>query len=126
VVDWYMQDFNGRSLAGNYSAEQVIARLGSPAAKVLVNGLKARVPQQALVKMAAADRPAGRPRRARTRAARIVADRARDGGQGVPGLGAPERASQAERSGIKLEGRSSNASSRPIETASSSTARCPR
>jgi hypothetical protein len=52
VVNWYVEDFNGRSLAGNYSAEQVVRALGSPAAKVLVKGLKARAPAQALVKMA--------------------------------------------------------------------------
>jgi hypothetical protein len=52
VVAWYVEDFNGRSLAGAYSAEQVIRALGSPAAKTLVGGLKARLPQQALVKMA--------------------------------------------------------------------------
>ena len=52
VVNWYVEDFNGRSLAGNYSAEQVVRALGSSAAKVLVGGLKARVPQEALVKMA--------------------------------------------------------------------------
>jgi hypothetical protein len=52
IVGWYMVDFNGRSLAGNYSAEQVVRALGSPAAKELVKGLKARMPAQALVKMA--------------------------------------------------------------------------
>ena len=52
VVDWYMQDFNGRSLAGNYSAEQVVRSLGTPAAAELAKGLNARMPQQALVKMA--------------------------------------------------------------------------
>jgi hypothetical protein len=52
VTGWYVQDFNGRSLAGNYSAEQVVRALGSPAAKELVGGLKAKLPQQALVKMA--------------------------------------------------------------------------
>lgn len=52
VVNWYVEDFNGRSLAGNYSAEQVVRALGSSAAKVLVTGLKARLPQEALVKMA--------------------------------------------------------------------------
>ncbi len=52
VVNWYVEDFNGRSLAGNYSAEQVVRSLGSPAAKALVKGLKARLPQQAMVKMA--------------------------------------------------------------------------
>lgn len=52
VVNWYVEDFNGRSLAGNYSAEQVVRSLGSPAAKALVKGLKSHLPQQALVKMA--------------------------------------------------------------------------
>lgn len=52
VVAWYVEDFNGRSLAGNFSAEQVVSSLGSPAAKGLVSGLKAQLPQQALVKMA--------------------------------------------------------------------------
>jgi HEAT repeat protein len=52
VVGWYVEDFNGRSLAGHYSAEQVVRELGSPAAKVLVGGLEAKLPQQALVKMA--------------------------------------------------------------------------
>jgi hypothetical protein len=52
VVGWYVQDFNGRSLAGNFSAEQVVRALGSPAAKELVGGLQARLPQQALVKLA--------------------------------------------------------------------------
>lgn len=52
VVGWYVEDFNGRSLAGHYSAEQVVRELGSPAAKVLLGGLEAKLPQQALVKMA--------------------------------------------------------------------------
>jgi hypothetical protein len=52
VIAWYMEDFNGRSLAGNFSAEQVVRALGSPAAKELVKGLKARMPAPALVKMA--------------------------------------------------------------------------
>ncbi len=52
VMHWYMADFNGRSLSGNYSAEQVVRALGSPAAKMLVDGLSARLPQQALAKLA--------------------------------------------------------------------------
>jgi hypothetical protein len=51
VVGWYLEDFNGRALAGNYSAEQVVRALGSPGAKVLVKGLRADLPPQALVKM---------------------------------------------------------------------------
>jgi hypothetical protein len=52
VMSWYMADFNGRNLSGNYSAEQVVRALGSPAATVLVDGLNAKQPQQALVKLA--------------------------------------------------------------------------
>ncbi len=52
VVDWFTVDFNGRSLAGNYSAEQVVRQLGAPAASRLVGALNARLPQQALVKLA--------------------------------------------------------------------------
>ena len=51
VIGWYVQDFNGRSLAGNYSAEQVVRALGAPAASLLVDALNARLPQQALVKL---------------------------------------------------------------------------
>jgi hypothetical protein len=52
VMRWYTADFNGRSLSGNYSAEQVVRALGSDAAKTLVDALGARLPQQALVKLA--------------------------------------------------------------------------
>lgn len=52
VMRWYTADFNGRSLSGNYSAEQVVRALGSSAATMLVNALGARLPQQALVKLA--------------------------------------------------------------------------
>jgi hypothetical protein len=51
VIAWYMEDFNGRSLAGNYSAEQVVRALGPSSAKELAKGLKARMPAAALVKM---------------------------------------------------------------------------
>lgn len=52
VVGWYVVDFNGRSLAGNYSAEQVIRSLGGPAAAMLVDALNPHMPQPALVKIA--------------------------------------------------------------------------
>lgn len=52
VVGWFVVDFNGRSLAGNFSAEQCIRALGAPAATRLVDAMTARVPQQALVKIA--------------------------------------------------------------------------
>ncbi|HEY6880092.1 MAG TPA: hypothetical protein VI299_18840 [Polyangiales bacterium] len=51
VIAWYMEDFNGRSLAGNYSAEQVVRALGPAAAKEIVKGMKARMPPAALAKM---------------------------------------------------------------------------
>lgn len=73
VVNWYVEDFNGRSLAGNYSAEQVVRALGSPAAKVLVGGLKARLPPQALVKMAELIGQIADSEAKRTAAERLVA-----------------------------------------------------
>lgn len=51
VVGWFVEDFNGRSLAGNFSAEQVIRQLGAPAASRLVDAMTARLPQQALTKI---------------------------------------------------------------------------
>lgn len=51
VVGWYAVDFANRSLAGNYSSEQVVRSLGSPAARQLVEGMNAHMPQQALVKV---------------------------------------------------------------------------
>ncbi len=51
VVGWYTADFNGRSLAGNFSAEQVVRGLGAPAAKSLIDALSAQLPQQALIKL---------------------------------------------------------------------------
>ncbi len=52
VVDWFTVDFNGRSLEGTYTAEQVIRQLGAPAASRLVSAMSAQLPQQALVKVA--------------------------------------------------------------------------
>lgn len=51
VIGWYVEDFNGRSLAGNFSAEQVVRALGAPAAAILVDALSAELPQQALIKL---------------------------------------------------------------------------
>lgn len=51
VIRWYVADFNGRSLAGNFSAEQVVRALGAPAASILVDALSSELPQQALVKL---------------------------------------------------------------------------
>ncbi|HEX4354508.1 MAG TPA: hypothetical protein VHZ95_16380 [Polyangiales bacterium] len=52
VVGWYTEDFNGRSLSGNFSAEQVVRGLGAAAARSLVDALNAKLPQQALIKLA--------------------------------------------------------------------------
>ena len=52
VVGWYVTDFNGRSLAGNYSAEQVVRSLGQRAGSMLVDALNAEMPPAALVKLA--------------------------------------------------------------------------
>lgn len=73
VIAWYMEDFNGRSLAGNYSAEQVVRALGSPAAKELVKGLKARMPAAALVKMAQLVGQVADPQAKKDAAAKLVA-----------------------------------------------------
>ena len=52
LMGWYVTDFDGRSLAGAYSAEQVVRALGASAASNLVDALNARSPQQALIKLA--------------------------------------------------------------------------
>lgn len=52
VMSWYVTDFDGRGLAGAYSAEQVVRALGASAAGGLVDALDARSPQQALIKLA--------------------------------------------------------------------------
>ena len=51
VVRWFVVDFNGRSLSGSFSAEQVIRQLGAPAASILVDAMTARIPASALVKI---------------------------------------------------------------------------
>lgn len=104
VVDWYMQDFNGRSLAGNYSAEQVIRALGSPAAKVLVKGLNSRMPQQALVKMAQLIGQLADPAARKDAGQRIVALEHEMEGKPFLAWVKESVVSQAQRSGIKLEG----------------------
>jgi hypothetical protein len=52
VVGWYSADFEGRSLAGDYSAEQVTRALGSDAAGMLVDALHEKMPPQAMIKIA--------------------------------------------------------------------------
>lgn len=52
VVGWYSVDFEGRSLAGNYSAEQVTRALGPSAASMLVDALHEKMRPQAMIKIA--------------------------------------------------------------------------
>jgi hypothetical protein len=52
VVGWYSADFEGRSLAGDYSAEQVTRALGSDAAGMLVDALHEKMNPQAMIKIA--------------------------------------------------------------------------
>jgi hypothetical protein len=72
LVDWYVVDFEVRSLTGNYSAEQVVRQLGAPAAAVLVEALSARLPQQALIKLAELIAQLGNPAAKHNAASRIV------------------------------------------------------
>ncbi|MCA9580419.1 MAG: hypothetical protein KC416_01415 [Myxococcales bacterium] len=51
IIAWYRVDFNGRNLAGDFSAEQIVAELGSGAAGTLVDALNAKMPGPALVKL---------------------------------------------------------------------------
>jgi hypothetical protein len=51
VVGWYVEDFAGRNLAGNYSAEQIVRALGAPAAEQLVGALTSETAPPALVKI---------------------------------------------------------------------------
>jgi len=52
VVGWYSRDFEGRSLAGDYSAEQVTRTLGAEAAGMLVDALQEKMAPQAMIKIA--------------------------------------------------------------------------
>ena len=51
VVRWYSDDFEGRSLAGDYSAEQVTRALGSEAAEQLVDALHEKMTPAAMIKI---------------------------------------------------------------------------
>ncbi|MCB9666522.1 MAG: hypothetical protein H6715_00145 [Myxococcales bacterium] len=51
IVQWLAGDFNGRSLAGKFSAEQIIRALGASAGAQLVAALDPRMPQMALIKL---------------------------------------------------------------------------
>jgi len=51
VVHWYSDDFEGRSLAGDYSAEQVTRALGAEAADQLVDALDEKMTPAAMIKI---------------------------------------------------------------------------
>jgi hypothetical protein len=73
VVSWYVEDFAGRALSGNYSAEQVMRSLGASAANLLVTAMNARMPQVALIKIAELIGTTGDASAKRSGAERIVA-----------------------------------------------------
>ena len=52
VLAWYSADFEGRSLAGDYSAEQVTRALGGEAANQLVEALNEKMMPAAMIKIA--------------------------------------------------------------------------
>ena len=52
VLAWYSGDFEGRSLAGDYSAEQVTRALGGEAANHLVEALNEKMMPAAMIKIA--------------------------------------------------------------------------
>lgn len=73
VVGWYVQDFGGRLLAGNYSAEQVVRALGAPGAAVLVNALNARMAKEAMTKVCELVGQLGDPASKASTAQRLIA-----------------------------------------------------
>ncbi|MBN1655624.1 MAG: hypothetical protein JXA30_17790 [Deltaproteobacteria bacterium] len=52
IINWYVVDFQGRNLTGNYSAEQIVRALGAPAATILTEALSAKLTQQTTIKIA--------------------------------------------------------------------------
>ena len=73
VMNWYMADFNGRSLVGDYSAEQVVRSLGAAAASRLVDAFDAHMPQVALVKTAEIVSDMGDAKAKQQAATRVIA-----------------------------------------------------
>lgn len=73
LVQWYTADFNGRSLTGNFSAEQVVRGLGSAAARSLVDALDAKLPQAALIKLSELTGQLGDAEAKKKAGARLVA-----------------------------------------------------
>lgn len=72
VLDWYVADFNGRSLAGLYSAEQVVEKLRQRAAGKLVDSLDAKLPPQTLIKISELIARFGSPKAKRRAAQRLI------------------------------------------------------
>ena len=52
IIDFYAVDFASRSLLGDVSAEQVVRELGDPAADRLIEAMNAKMPPDALAKLA--------------------------------------------------------------------------
>jgi hypothetical protein len=72
VVGWYVEDFAGRNLAGNYSAEQIVRALGAPAAEQLVGALTSETAPPALVKVSELVSALGSPETKTAAGARLV------------------------------------------------------
>jgi hypothetical protein len=72
MVQWYVEDFERRSLSGSFSAEQVVRGLGAPAAGVLVGALSTKLPQQALIKLSELIGQLGDPATKKKAAQRLV------------------------------------------------------
>ncbi len=103
VVRWYTVDFNGRSLSGNYSAEQVVRALGSAAASILVDALAAKLPQQALVKLAELIGQLGDPDTKKRAAQKIVDIEREMQGQGFATWLEGQIRAQLDASGQKVD-----------------------
>lgn len=103
VVGWYVEDFNGRNLSGNFSSEQVIRALGAPAAQKLVEALNAQAPQQALIKLSELIGQLG-DESTRSRAAdKLVAIEAEMRGKGFKNWLAGQIRDQMAASGSKVD-----------------------
>ncbi len=72
VVGWYSRDFERRSLAGDYSAEQVTRTLGAEAAGMLVDALHEKIAPQAMLKIAEIIGEDGDPQTKKRAAERLV------------------------------------------------------
>ena len=105
VIAWYMEDFNGRSLAGNYSAEQVVRALGPASAKELSKGLKARMPAPALVKMSQLIGQVADPQSSQEAGAKLVAIADEMEGKDFLAWVRQTVKDQAEKQKLKLDGK---------------------